>query len=82
MMIALVIVLSLVNLLLWSDIFYKQFFKRFYDVVLSGLAIIVLSPILLILTILGAIKMKGNPFLHRSDQAKMKRYSNSSNFAA
>lgn len=73
MMIALVIVLSLVNLLLWSDIFYRQFFKRFYDVVLSGLAIIVLSPILLILTILGAIKMKGNPFFTQERPGKNER---------
>ncbi|MBO5736808.1 MAG: sugar transferase [Clostridia bacterium] len=41
---------------------YRPFFKRFYDVLLSGLALIVLSPILLMLTALGAIKMKGNPF--------------------
>lgn len=70
MMLALVIILALLNLLLWSDIFYKQFFKRFYDVVLSGLAIIVLSPILLILTILGAIKMKGNPFFTQKRPGK------------
>ena len=70
MMIALVIILTLVNLLLWSDIFYKQFFKRFYDIVLSGLAIIVLSPVLLILTILGAIKMKGNPFFTQERPGK------------
>ena len=61
MMVVLVIVLGLINLVLWSDIFYRQFFKRFYDVILSFLAIIVLSPVFLILTILGAIKMKGNP---------------------
>ena len=70
MMIALVIILALVNLLLWSDIFYRQFFKRFYDIVLSGLAIIVLSPLLLILTILGAIKMKGNPFFTQERPGK------------
>ena len=70
MMIALVIVLSLINLLLWSDIFYRQFFKRFYDIVLSGLAIIVLSPVFLILTILGAIKMKGNPFFTQERPGK------------
>lgn len=69
-MIALVIVLAIVNLILWSDIFYRQFFKRFYDVVLSGLAIIVFSPILLILTILGAIKMKGNPFFTQERPGK------------
>ncbi len=41
---------------------YAKFFKRLIDFVLSFLALIVLSPILLILTILGAIVMKGNPF--------------------
>lgn len=48
--------------ILLSAVLYKCFFKRFYDVLLSGIAIIVLSPILLVLTVLGAIKMKGNPF--------------------
>ena len=70
MIIALVIILALVNLLLWSEVFYKQFFKRFYDIILSGLAIIVLSPVLLILTILGAIKMKGNPFFTQERPGK------------
>ena len=70
MMIALVIILAFVNLLLWSVVFYRQFFKRFYDVLLSGLAIIVLSPVLLILTILGAIKMKGNPFFTQERPGK------------
>ncbi|MCR5786101.1 MAG: sugar transferase [Acholeplasmatales bacterium] len=41
---------------------YKPIFKRFYDFSLSLIAIIVLSPLLLILTIVGAIVMKGNPF--------------------
>lgn len=45
-----------------SAVLYKHFFKRFYDIVLSALAIIVLSPLLIILTIVGAIAMKGNPF--------------------
>lgn len=45
-----------------SIIFYVPFFKRFYDMLLSGVALIVLSPVLLVLTVLGAIKMKGNPF--------------------
>lgn len=48
--------------ILLSALFYKQFFKRFYDIVLSGLALLLLSPILLVLIVLGAIKMKGNPF--------------------
>lgn len=41
---------------------YLKYFKRPIDFVLSLLALIVLSPVLLILTALGAIKMKGNPF--------------------
>lgn len=53
---------SVAILFVLSNIFYKQFFKRFYDVVLSGIALIALSPLLLILTIVGAIAMHGNPF--------------------
>ncbi len=41
---------------------YGRFFKRFLDFLLSLIALSVLSPILLILTIVGAIAMKGNPF--------------------
>ena len=58
-------IICVIGLILWlvlSALLYRQFFKRFYDIVLSGLAVLVLSPILLILIVLGAIKMKGNPF--------------------
>lgn len=41
---------------------YKRFFKSFFDFTLSLLALVVLSPILLMLIIIGAIAMKGNPF--------------------
>jgi len=41
---------------------YSKFFKRVIDFILSLLAIIVLSPLLIVLTIIGAISMKGNPF--------------------
>ena len=41
---------------------YSKYFKRILDFFLSLFAIIVLSPLLLLLTIVGAIKMKGNPF--------------------
>ena len=41
---------------------YAKFFKRVIDFVLSLLALIVLSPVLLILMLVGWIKMKGNPF--------------------
>lgn len=49
---------------------YAKFFKRLLDFVLSLLALIVLSPVLLILTVLGAIKMKGNPFFTQSRPGK------------
>ncbi|MBQ3589976.1 MAG: sugar transferase [Clostridia bacterium] len=60
--ITIICVLSVIVWVALSALLYRQFFKRFYDMLLSGLAILVLSPILLILIILGAIKMKGNPF--------------------
>lgn len=41
---------------------YAKFFKRFIDFILSVTALIVLFPVLLILTVVGAIAMKGNPF--------------------
>ena len=41
---------------------YAKFFKRLLDLILSLIALIVLSPVLLILTVVGAIAMKGNPF--------------------
>lgn len=42
--------------------FYEKFVKRFLDIVLSLLALLLLSPVFLVLIVLGAIKMKGNPF--------------------
>ena len=65
-----------VALLLWvllSALFYRPFFKRFYDIVLSALAMLILSPILLLLTILGAIKMKGNPFFTQLRPGKINK---------
>ena len=41
---------------------YAKFFKRVLDFLLSLPALIVLSPILLVLTVIGAFAMKGNPF--------------------
>ena len=41
---------------------YAKFFKRFLDIVISLTALIVLSPVLIILTITGAVAMRGNPF--------------------
>lgn len=41
---------------------YAKYFKRLLDFILSLCAVVFLSPILLILIVLGAIFMSGNPF--------------------
>lgn len=41
---------------------YAKYVKRPLDFILAFLALIILSPILLALTIIGFIQMKGNPF--------------------
>lgn len=41
---------------------YEKFFKRVIDFTLSFVALVVLLPILLILAVIGAIAMRGNPF--------------------
>lgn len=71
-----ILLICIVSALVWillSAVFYKQFFKRFYDFVLSLLAIIVLSPLLLILTVVGAIAMKGNPFFTQLRPGKINK---------
>ena len=49
---------------------YAKYFKRFFDIALSLCALIVLSPVLLFLVVLGAIKMKGNPFFTQERPGK------------
>ncbi len=60
--ILLICALALTLCVILSAVLYRQIFKRFYDILLSGLALVVLSPLLLILTVVGAVKMRGNPF--------------------
>ncbi len=60
-------------LVVLSALLYKQFFKRFYDFFLSFLALIVLSPLLLVLTVVGAIAMKGNPFFTQKRPGKISK---------
>lgn len=45
-----------------KQIFYSKYIKRLLDIVCALLTLIVFSPLLLVLIIVGAIKMKGNPF--------------------
>lgn len=71
--ILLIVIGGVLLLLILSILFYRHFFKRFWDMVLSGLAIIALSPLLIILTIAGAIAMKGNPFFTQERVGKKKK---------
>ena len=41
---------------------YAKFFKRVLDLFLSLCALVCLSPLLIVLTLVGAVAMKGNPF--------------------
>jgi len=41
---------------------YASYLKRLLDILLSGMALIVLSPVLLVLTLVGFFAMGGNPF--------------------
>ena len=52
---------------------YAKCFKRVLDFLLSLIALIVLSPILLILIIVGAIAMKGNPFFTQLRPGKISK---------
>ena len=73
-----ILIICIVCIAVWlliSAVLYRQFFKRFYDIVFSGLAIIVFSPLLLVLIIVGAIKMKGNPFFTQLRPGRRKKFS-------
>ena len=52
---------------------YAKFFKRVLDFVLSLVALIVLTPVLLILMIIGAIAMGGNPFFTQMRPGKINK---------
>lgn len=46
---------------------YKHFFKRFFDIVFSGLVLICLSPILLVIAILVRVKL-GSPIIFKQER--------------
>ena len=73
-----ILTICLVGVAVWillSALLYRVFFKRFYDIVLSGIAIIVFSPLLLCLIVVGAIKMRGNPFFTQLRPGRRKKLS-------
>ena len=52
---------------------YSNFFKRIFDLFLSLFALIVLSPVLLVLMLIGAVAMKGNPFFTQLRPGKISK---------
>lgn len=56
-----------------SDGIYAKYIKRVMDCFLSFCAIVVLSPIMIALTVVGAIAMKGNPFFTQLRPGKSER---------
>lgn len=55
------------------QMFYRNFLKRFFDILLSFLALAVLSPVLIILTVTGAAAMRGNPFFVQERPGRRKK---------
>lgn len=49
---------------------YEKYIKRFLDFVVALFALLILSPLFLILIVVGTIKMKGNPFFTQERPGK------------
>ena len=49
---------------------YENYLKRVMDFILSLIAIIIFSPLLVILSLIGLIAMKGNPFFSQPRPGK------------
>ena len=71
--ITIICVVCVIILVLLSMWLYKPFFKRFYDFTLSFLALVLLSPLLIVLTVVGAIAMHGNPFFTQARPGKINK---------
>lgn len=54
---------------------YAKFFKRFFDFFISFAVILVLSPLFIVLTVVGAVTMKGNPFFVQKRPGKIDKRS-------
>ena len=55
-----IVLISIAGVAVWlvlSAIFYRQFFKRFYDVVLSLFALLFFSPLLAVVAVISRIKL-------------------------
>ena len=52
---------------------YAKYFKRLLDFALSLIGLVVLMPVLILLTIIGAVAMGGNPFFVQLRPGKLDR---------
>ncbi|MBQ6463404.1 MAG: sugar transferase [Pseudobutyrivibrio sp.] len=52
---------------------YAKFFKRLIDFILALVGIVILSPLLIVLIVLGAVFMGGNPFFTQERPGKNER---------
>ena len=50
---------------------YDKYLKRVIDIILSFSALVVLLPVLILLTVIGAIAMRGNPFFMQPRPGKI-----------
>ncbi len=71
--ITIICVVCVIILVLLSMWLYKPFFKRFYDFTLSLLALVLLSPLLIVLMVVGAVAMHGNPFFTQARPGKINK---------
>lgn len=71
--ITIICVVCVIILVLLSMWLYKPFFKRFYDFTLSLSALVLLSPLLIVLTVVGAVAMHGNPFFTQARPGKINK---------
>ncbi len=55
---------------------YKGFLKRFFDLLLSLIFIVLLSPLFIVLCIIGLFAMRGNPFFIQPRPGKMQKNGN------
>lgn len=55
---------------------YQKFFKRMIDFLLSLIALVILSPLILVLIIIGTVKMGGNPFFTQPRPGKNEKIFN------
>ncbi len=52
---------------------YKSFFKRLIDLLTSSIALLILSPIFVMITLVLSIKIKGNPFFMQKRPGKSEK---------